>query len=246
MQAWQQGRRSGEGEPASYRSGGSGAGCSGVVFGDIGTSPLYTVQTVFNPGDPHPVKVSAENVFGVVSLIFWSVTITRHRADVSMAPATCLSQVLLFAVCAPFSSISGMHGVNLGYVALLDIVQMGLGLVFISLGARLIPAAEVALITQLENVLGPLWVWLAGIEHPSAPTIAGGVVVIGAVIVQITGRQPARLPRPADELTVTGRVEADGCGRRERLTSEVTGRIQNRDLPRRHRRLPRTGTSQRS
>ena len=50
-------------------------GALGVVFGDIGTSPLYTVQTVFNPGDPHPVPVSTENVFGVVSLIFWSVTI---------------------------------------------------------------------------------------------------------------------------------------------------------------------------
>jgi KUP system potassium uptake protein len=55
-------------------------GALGVVFGDIGTSPLYTVQTLFSPGDPHPVKVSADNVFGVISLIFWSgmiiVTIT--------------------------------------------------------------------------------------------------------------------------------------------------------------------------
>ena len=50
-------------------------GALGVVFGDIGTSPLYTVQTVFNPGDPHPVPVSEESVFGVVSLIFWSVTL---------------------------------------------------------------------------------------------------------------------------------------------------------------------------
>ena len=50
-------------------------GALGVVFGDIGTSPLYTVETVFNPGDPHPVPVSRENVYGVVSLIFWSVTI---------------------------------------------------------------------------------------------------------------------------------------------------------------------------
>jgi KUP system potassium uptake protein len=50
-------------------------GALGVVFGDIGTSPLYTVQTVFDPGDPHPVKVSQDSIFGVVSLIFWSVTI---------------------------------------------------------------------------------------------------------------------------------------------------------------------------
>ncbi|MEU6188544.1 potassium transporter Kup [Nocardia sp. NPDC047038] len=47
----------------------------GVVFGDIGTSPIYTIQTVFNPADPHPVPVSVDNVYGVVSLIFWSVTI---------------------------------------------------------------------------------------------------------------------------------------------------------------------------
>ena len=50
-------------------------GALGVVFGDIGTSPIYTIQTVFNPGDPHPVPISADNVYGVVSLIFWSVMI---------------------------------------------------------------------------------------------------------------------------------------------------------------------------
>jgi KUP system potassium uptake protein len=50
-------------------------GALGVVFGDIGTSPLYTVQTLFNPSDPHPVKVSHDSIFGVISLIFWAVTI---------------------------------------------------------------------------------------------------------------------------------------------------------------------------
>ena len=50
-------------------------GALGVVFGDIGTSPIYTIQTVFNPNDPHPVPISADNVYGIVSLIFWSVMI---------------------------------------------------------------------------------------------------------------------------------------------------------------------------
>ncbi|MDI1460902.1 KUP/HAK/KT family potassium transporter [Catellatospora sp. KI3] len=50
-------------------------GALGVVFGDIGTSPIYTMQTVFNPADPHPVPVSVDNVFGVASLVFWSVMI---------------------------------------------------------------------------------------------------------------------------------------------------------------------------
>ena len=50
-------------------------GALGVVFGDIGTSPLYTLQTAFNPGDPHPVKPTSEAIFGICSLIFWSVTL---------------------------------------------------------------------------------------------------------------------------------------------------------------------------
>lgn len=48
-------------------------GAIGVVFGDIGTSPIYTIQTVFNPGDPHPVPISRDHIFGIVSLVFWSV-----------------------------------------------------------------------------------------------------------------------------------------------------------------------------
>jgi KUP system potassium uptake protein len=50
-------------------------GALGVVFGDIGTSPIYALQTVFNPSDPHPVPVTVDNVYGVVSLMFWSVVI---------------------------------------------------------------------------------------------------------------------------------------------------------------------------
>jgi KUP system potassium uptake protein len=47
----------------------------GVVFGDIGTSPIYTIQTAFNPADPHPIDATTSHVYGVASLIFWAVTI---------------------------------------------------------------------------------------------------------------------------------------------------------------------------
>lgn len=59
-------------------------GALGVVFGDIGTSPIYTIQTVFNPNDLHPVPVSTENVYGIVSLIFWSVTVIVTIAYVGL------------------------------------------------------------------------------------------------------------------------------------------------------------------
>ena len=38
-------------------------GALGVVFGDIVTSPLYTVQTLFNPHDPHPISADAAEHF---------------------------------------------------------------------------------------------------------------------------------------------------------------------------------------
>ena len=130
-----------------------------------------------------------------------TVVVARRKAEVSMAPATCLSQVLVFAVFAPFAHVSQMGGANLGYLALMGVVQMGLALFFLSLGARLIPAVEVVLIAQLENVLGPLWVWLAGLERPSVPTIIGGVIVIGAVAIQVTqGGSPPGLGEPPADL----------------------------------------------
>ncbi|MCO7219702.1 potassium transporter Kup [Klenkia sp. PcliD-1-E] len=49
-------------------------GALGVVFGDIGTSPIYTLQTLFSPDDPHPVPLTEPNLLGLLSLIFWAAT----------------------------------------------------------------------------------------------------------------------------------------------------------------------------
>jgi KUP system potassium uptake protein len=48
-------------------------GAVGVVYGDIGTSPLYAVKECFT--QPHGVAVSVANVLGILSLIFWSLTL---------------------------------------------------------------------------------------------------------------------------------------------------------------------------
>src|SRR3954454_17178111 len=49
-------------------------GALGIVFGDIGTSPLYALQTVFS-ADHQAVKPTEGDVFGVISLVFWSITL---------------------------------------------------------------------------------------------------------------------------------------------------------------------------
>jgi len=122
-----------------------------------------------------------------------SVVVTRHRRDISMGPAICLSQVLVLVVTAPFAHPATIGGQDLLLILALGVGQMALGLAFLTIGARLIPAAEVALITLLEVVLGPLWVWLALSEQPSTATLAGGVVVIAAVALQSGGEKPGEL-----------------------------------------------------
>jgi drug/metabolite transporter (DMT)-like permease len=114
-----------------------------------------------------------------------SVVITRHRRDISMAPAICLSQVLVLGAVGPFAHPGTVGSNDALLIVVLGVGQIGLGLAFLTLGARLIPAAEVALITLLEIVLGPLWVWLALSERPSTTTLAGGAVVIVAVLLQV-------------------------------------------------------------
>ena len=45
----------------------------GVVYGDIGTSPLYTMKEVF--AGNHPIPLTPENVLGILSLIVWSLIV---------------------------------------------------------------------------------------------------------------------------------------------------------------------------
>jgi drug/metabolite transporter (DMT)-like permease len=128
-----------------------------------------------------------------------TLVITRHRRDVSMAPATCLSQVLVLIAAAPFARPGDTGPHDLALLVALGIGQIGLGLVFLTIGGRLIPAAEVALITLLEVVLGPLWVWIFLAERPSLSTLAGGAVVLAAVGLQ--ARSPASAPEPCHGAT---------------------------------------------
>jgi drug/metabolite transporter (DMT)-like permease len=143
---------------------------------------------VGGPGHPSTIGLALSLL---MSLAFAAtLVITRHRRDVSMAPAMCLSQVAVFVLAAPFAQPGQVGALDLVLFAALGIAQIGLGFVFLTIGARLIPAGEVALITLLEIVLGPLWVWLFLSEGPSATTFVGGAIVLGAVLLQSRGEVP--------------------------------------------------------
>ena len=143
-------------------------------------------------GAPGESNLAGDGLSFVVALAFaLMIVITRWRQDVSMAPATCLSQVILVVVFLPFATPGEIGGDDLAWLATLGIGQIGLGFALLTVGARLIPAAQVGLITLLEVVLGPLWVWLALDERPTTLTLVGGAIVIGAIVIQTRAAPPS-------------------------------------------------------
>ena len=146
-------------------------------------------------GAPGEGSLAGDGLSFLAALAFaLMIVITRWRQDVSMAPATCVSQAILVVAFLPLASTGDVTGGDAGWLAALGIGQIGLGFALLTVGARLIPAAQVGLITLLEVVLGPLWVWLAMDERPSTLTLVGGAIVIVGIAIQTRAAPP---PEPA-------------------------------------------------
>jgi drug/metabolite transporter (DMT)-like permease len=69
----------------------------------------------------------------------------------------------------------------LGLVALAGVLQLGVPYAMFIRGLRTVPLAEAALLTLLEPVLNPVWVWIIVGERPSVPTLIGGAAILGAL-----------------------------------------------------------------
>jgi drug/metabolite transporter (DMT)-like permease len=110
------------------------------------------------------------------------IVLARRHRDVSMTSAMCLATALTAIVTLPFAQLAVAPG-DLALLAVFGIGQMGAGLVMFTAGVRLIPAADAGLITVLEVILAPIWVWLAFGENPGTRAILGGTIVLGAIIV---------------------------------------------------------------
>lgn len=108
------------------------------------------------------------------------VIIRRHRATPMMA-AACLSAFLCPLFVWPLAHPAAGGATNMLSLALFGVTQFGLGLLLLTLGARLVSATETALIQASDVPLGPLWVWLAFREVPSAATWIGGTIIMAAV-----------------------------------------------------------------
>jgi drug/metabolite transporter (DMT)-like permease len=119
--------------------------------------------------------------FGMALCMAGMMLLIRRHRETPMMPAACLSALLCPLFVWPLAHPSAAAGENLLYLVLFGMTQFGLGLLLLTLGARLISATETALIQAIEVPLGPLWVWFAFREVPPVPTWIGGAIIMAAV-----------------------------------------------------------------
>ena len=122
------------------------------------------------------------------------VILRRMHASVDMIPAILIAGVISALVTAPLALPFEAAGRDFPLLALMGVVQLGLGCILMTIASRQLPAAEIGLVSVLETVFGTAAVWLLAGEQPSLAALAGGGIVIGALAAdQITSvRRSAR------------------------------------------------------
>ena len=131
-----------------------------------------------------------------VSFAIATVLVRRHP-EIQMAPAAALATALTGLIALPLAEPFAISPRDFALLAFFGVGQFGAGFLLFMTGARLLPAAETALIGMLETVLGPFWVWLVLAERPSPGSLTGGALIFGALAVNtaldlMRPRQPSR------------------------------------------------------
>ncbi len=110
------------------------------------------------------------------------VTLQKTRARVDLIPAVFLggaiSAALTLALALPLRASAS----DIALLALLGCFQLGLPCMLMVIAARHLSAPEISLLALLEVMLGPLWAWLGAGEVPAPATLAGGAVVLSALV----------------------------------------------------------------
>ena len=131
------------------------------------------------------------NIAAFVMPISFAVLIltVRKYPNVDMIPLQLIAGIGAIIIGYLFSTkiIISSHDIFLGFVA--GFFQVGLGFIFITIGAKTTPSALVGIIMLTEAVLGPFWAWLFINETPPLVVLVGGVIVLSAVLMQFFNRK---------------------------------------------------------
>ena len=131
------------------------------------------------------------NIAAFVMPISFAVLIltVRKYPHIDMIPLQLIAGIGAVIIGYLLSSkiIISSHDIFLGFIA--GFFQVGLGFIFITIGAKKTPSAVVGIIMLTEAVLGPLWAWLFINETPPIMVFIGGSIVISAVFLQFFNRK---------------------------------------------------------
>lgn len=142
----------------------------------------------------------------LAAAVNWTV-VQRSQAQgepIDLVPAVLLGALMSSAVTLPLAWPFQATARDLGWLAFLGLVQLAIPCVLAVLCARVLPAAEVALLGLLEIVFGIALVWLIVGESPRPEVLAGGTLVIGALLVNelLAWRAARRVPSAAADSEV--------------------------------------------
>ena len=115
-----------------------------------------------------------------ISFGFGTVLIRRHH-EIAMAPAMLLACIISAVIAIPFAHPTAVDRHDLLLLLGFGFAQLGVGLAIFSVGAARAPATEVALLSMLEPIMGPIWVWVFVDEYPGMSALIGGSVVFIAL-----------------------------------------------------------------
>jgi drug/metabolite transporter (DMT)-like permease len=110
------------------------------------------------------------------------IVLQRRRPGASMIAVNCIGALgsgLFGLANSPLEAIS-LHDFAILFV--FGLTTIGLAFVLFMEGAKFIPSAEAGLISLLDVVLGPFWVFIAFRENPGLATLIGGAIVLGAAL----------------------------------------------------------------
>jgi len=117
------------------------------------------------------------------------ILIVRKRPTIDMVPMQLIAGIgaILIGFLLSQKILISAHDIFLGFIA--GFFQVGLGFIFITIGARSTPSALVGIIMLTEAVLGPLWAWMFVNETPPLVVLFGGTIIISTVVLQFFNRK---------------------------------------------------------
>jgi len=110
------------------------------------------------------------------------VVLRRMHATVDMVPAVMVAGLLSMAFALPLALPLEPTAHDLALLAPMGCLQVGLGCLLMTRATRSLSAGEIGLLSLIETVLAPIWVWIGVGERPSALALAGAATVLGSLL----------------------------------------------------------------